>query len=49
VPRFYFIKGEFNMDKMNIPFQTIDWSNIPRTEHKGEPGLAYWQTIQFED
>ncbi len=35
------------MDKMNIPFQTIDWSNIPRTEHKGEPGLAYWQTIQF--
>ena len=32
---------------MNIPFQTIDWSNIEKTEHKGETGIAYWQTIQF--
>lgn len=31
----------------NIPFQTIDWSNIPKTEHKGETGVAYWQTLQF--
>jgi hypothetical protein len=31
----------------NIPFQTIDWTNIERTEHKGETGHAYWQTIQF--
>lgn len=36
------------MSKKNIPFQTIDWSDIPRTEHKGETGLAYWQTLQFE-
>lgn len=32
----------------NIPFQTIDWSNIPKTEHKGEKGTSYWQTIQHE-
>ena len=32
----------------NIPFQTIDWSTIPKTEHKGETGTAYWQTMQFE-
>lgn len=32
----------------NIPFQTIDWSSIEKTEHQGERGVAYWQTIQFE-
>jgi hypothetical protein len=32
----------------NISFQTIDWSTIPKTEHKGETGMAYWQTLQFE-
>ncbi|WP_298221453.1 DHCW motif cupin fold protein [Flavobacterium sp.] len=32
---------------MNIPFQTIDWSAIPKTEHHGETGTAHWQTIQF--
>ena len=32
---------------MNIPFQTIDWSLIPKTEHLGDTGTAYWQTIQF--
>jgi hypothetical protein len=31
----------------NIPFQTIDWTAIPKTEHKGESGTAYWQTMQF--
>ena len=36
------------MDKSNIPFQTIDWSKIEKTEHKGESGIAYWQTVQFE-
>lgn len=28
-----------------IPFQTIDWTSIPRIEHKGERGIAYWQTM----
>jgi hypothetical protein len=36
-----------NSDK-NIPFQTIDWATIPKTEHKGESGTAFWQTIQFD-
>jgi hypothetical protein len=36
-----------NSDK-NIPFQIIDWASIPKTEHKGESGTAFWQTIQFE-
>jgi hypothetical protein len=31
----------------NIPFQTIDWTNIEKTIHTGETGTAYWQTIQF--
>jgi hypothetical protein len=31
----------------NIPFQTIDWSAVEKTEHKGETGTAYWQTMQF--
>jgi hypothetical protein len=34
-------------NKSIIPFQTIDWSVIPKTEHKGETGTAYWQTIQY--
>jgi hypothetical protein len=31
----------------NIPFQTIDWTTIQKTEHKGETGIATWQTLQF--
>jgi len=30
-----------------IPFQTIDWSSIPKVEYKGETGSAFWQTAQF--
>ena len=30
-----------------IPFQAIDWSGIEKTEHKGETGTSFWQTIQF--
>lgn len=36
------------MSNPNIPFQTIDWAMVPRTEHKGESGVAYWQTLQFD-
>ncbi|WP_419175377.1 DHCW motif cupin fold protein [Desulfosediminicola sp.] len=36
------------MNDKNIPFQTIDWSKIPKNEHKGETGVAYWQTLQFD-
>jgi len=30
-----------------FPFQLIDWNFIPKTEHKGESGIAYWQTLQL--
>jgi hypothetical protein len=40
--------GEKAMSGKNIPFQTIDWSKIQKTEHKGETGVAYWQTLQFD-
>jgi mannose-6-phosphate isomerase class I len=33
---------------LNIPYQNIDWNSVPKTEHKGESGTAYWQTIQLE-
>lgn len=36
------------MNNKNIPFQVIDWTKIAKTEHKGDTGLAYWQTTQFE-
>ncbi|MBK6962776.1 MAG: DHCW motif cupin fold protein [Bacteroidales bacterium] len=32
----------------NIPFQTIDWTLIPKTEHPGETGTAFWQTLQLD-
>ena len=35
-----------NPDK-NIPFLSIDWENIAKTEHKGATGIAYWQTVQL--
>lgn len=33
--------------KNYFPFQLIDWTAIPKTEHKGESGTAYWQTLQL--
>lgn len=32
----------------SIPFQSIDWANIERTEHPGETGTSFWQTLQLE-
>ena len=37
---------------MNIPFfafQTLEWQTIPKEEHKGETGMAYWQTKMMKD
>jgi len=31
----------------NIPFQTINWDKIEKTEHLGETGTAIWQTIKM--
>lgn len=36
------------MNDKNIPFQSIDWTNIPKVEYKGETGVATWQTLQFD-
>jgi hypothetical protein len=33
---------------MKIEFQTIDWNLIAPVEHKGETGMAFWKTIQFD-
>ncbi|MDO9187920.1 MAG: DHCW motif cupin fold protein [Bacteroidia bacterium] len=30
-----------------IPFQTLAWDKVEKTEHKGETGTSYWQTIQM--
>jgi len=35
------------MNHTHIPYQAIDWTSIPRTEHKGETGTSYWQTLQL--
>jgi len=35
------------MKNKEIPFQTIDWTKIPKVEYKGEEGNAYWQTLNF--
>ncbi len=32
----------------NIPFGVTDWSQIAPSEHKGETGIAYWRTQQFD-
>ena len=32
----------------NIPFEIIDWDKISKTEHTGETGTAFWQTVQHE-
>lgn len=35
------------MSTENIPYQTIDWNKIPKTAHKGDAGIASWQTLEF--
>ena len=35
------------MKMENIPFGITDWSQLERTEHKGESGTAYWRTREF--
>lgn len=35
------------MSVNSIAYQAIDWTSIPRTEHKGETGTSFWQTLQL--
>jgi hypothetical protein len=32
------------MEISSFPFQTFRWSEVSIEEHKGDSGLAYWQT-----
>ncbi|RCK76760.1 MAG: hypothetical protein ANABAC_3185 [Anaerolineae bacterium] len=41
-------KGAWKMKMENIPFGVTDWEKIEPTEHKGEQGVAYWRTCQFD-
>jgi quercetin dioxygenase-like cupin family protein len=34
---------------VNIPFTTIDWDEIPVSEHPGETSTAWWKTLQYGD
>lgn len=31
----------------DVPFGVTDWSAVPRTEHPGETGMAWWQTREI--
>ena len=35
------------MKMADIPFQTVDWSQVETTEHAGITGKATWRTRQF--
>ena len=35
------------MSNKNISFQTIDWTKVPKTQHTGDTGIAFWRTVQF--
>jgi len=35
------------MEMTDIPFGTTEWSSVPKTEHKGGSGTAFWRTRNF--
>jgi len=35
------------MKMSQIPFQTVDWSSVEVTEHRGTAGKALWRTRHF--
>ena len=37
------------MQITDTPFGITNWSEIERTEHKGDTGIAYWKTQKFGD
>lgn len=37
------------MKLASFPFQTLSWSSVPKEEHKGETGFAYWQIQMVND
>lgn len=37
------------MHLASFPFRTIDWSSVPKEEHTGETGTAWWQVQMMND
>lgn len=37
------------MNLSAFSFQTLDWDTIPKEEHTGETGIAFWQTFHMND
>jgi uncharacterized cupin superfamily protein len=35
------------MKIQDVPFCTVDWSQVSPTEHPGERGMAYWRTLEI--
>ena len=34
------------MKLANIPFEVTDWAGVAASEHRGERGMATWQTLE---
>ena len=34
------------MKILDVPFTATDWSTVPVTTHPGNPGVAYWRTLE---
>jgi quercetin dioxygenase-like cupin family protein len=37
------------MKLANVPFETTNWADVPRSEHAGDRGIAVWRTLQRSD
>ena len=37
------------MNLSSFAFHTLNWSSIPKEEHKGETGVAYWQVFRMNE
>jgi len=35
------------MEIKDVPFGVTDWTAVPRAEHKGETGVAWWRTCEI--
>jgi hypothetical protein len=35
------------MSDTEILYNAIDWGTVPKTEHKGETGTSFWQSLEF--
>ncbi len=34
--------------KSAIEYQVVNWPEVPKTEHPGETGMSWWQTLRFD-